>query len=84
MGLKHVYISMYVYKQKVYVYWFIGIMVRVFANGPSDHGSFPGRVIQKKKLQNGTWFHQLHTHHYKVWIKSKQSNLRNVLFTTLG
>ncbi len=27
--------------------WAIGIMVRVFANGPGDRGSIPGRVIPK-------------------------------------
>ena len=26
---------------------FIGIMVRVFTNGPGDRGSIPGRVIPK-------------------------------------
>ena len=33
----------------------IGLAVRVFANGPGDQGSIPGRVIPKtKKKKNGT------------------------------
>ncbi len=32
---------------------YIGIMVRVFANGSGDLGSIPGRVIPKTKI-NGT------------------------------
>ena len=31
----------------------IGLAVRVFANGPGDLGSIPGRVIPKT-LKNGT------------------------------
>ena len=37
------YLHLYCYK-KIPV---IGIMVRVFANGPGDQGSIPGRVIRK-------------------------------------
>ena len=33
----------------------IGIMVRVFANGPEDLGSIPGWVIPKTQ-KNGTWY----------------------------
>ena len=29
------------------LYTAIGLMSKVFANGPGDHGSFPGRVIPK-------------------------------------
>ena len=46
----------------------IGIMVRVFANGPGDLGSIPGQVIpmtQKIVLDASL----LNTQHYKVWIK---------------
>ena len=39
----------------------IGIMVRVFANGPGDLASIPGGVIPKTTL--------LKTQHYKVRIK---------------
>ena len=45
-------------------------MVRVFANGPGDLGSTPGRVIQKtlKMVLDASL---LNTQHYKVWIKGK-------------
>ena len=45
----------------------IGMIVRVFANGPGDLGSIPGRVILKtqKILLDATL---LNTQHYKVWI----------------
>ena len=33
----------------------IGLVVRVFANGPEDRGSIPGRVIPKD-FKNGTWY----------------------------
>ena len=33
-----------------------GPAVRVFANGPGDLGSIPGRVIPKD-FKNGTWYH---------------------------
>ena len=48
----------------------IGIMVKVFANGPGDLGSIPGRVIPKtqKMVLDATL---LNTQHYKVRIKSK-------------
>ena len=48
----------------------IGIMVRVFANGPGDLGSIPGRVILKtlKMVLDASL---LNTQHYKVWIKGK-------------
>ena len=32
----------------------IGLMSRVFTNGPGDWGSIPGRVIPKTR-KNGTW-----------------------------
>ena len=40
-------------------YYDIGIMVRVFANGPWDLDSIPGQVIQmiQKKKKNATWCH---------------------------
>ena len=46
------------------------LMGRVFANGPGDLGSIPGRVIpktQKMVLDISL----LNTKHYKVHIKSK-------------
>ena len=52
-----------------------GIMVRVFACGPGDWGSIPGRVIPKtqKMLLDATL---LNTQHYKVWIKGKVEQSR--------
>ena len=47
-----------------------GVMNRVFANGPEDRGSIPGRVIpeiQKMVLDAAL----LNTQHYKVRIKGK-------------
>ena len=45
-------------------------MVRVFANGPGDLGSIPGRVIPKtlKMVLDAAL---LNTQHYKVQIKGK-------------
>ena len=43
-------------------------MIRMFANGPEDLGSIPGRVIPKtqKVVLDATLFN---TQHYKEWIK---------------
>ena len=48
----------------------IGMMVRVFAKGPGDLGSIPGRVIPKtpKIVLNASL---LNAQHYKVRIKGK-------------
>ena len=46
------------------------LAVRVFANGPGDLGSIPGRVIPKtQKMVLDTSL--LNTQHYKVRIKGK-------------
>ena len=46
-------------------------MVRVFANGPGDLCSIPGRVIPKtQKMVLGDTL--LNTQHYKVRIKGKE------------
>ena len=51
-------------------YGFIGPAVRVFANGPGDLGSIPGRVIPKTlKMELDTTL--LNTQHYKVRFKGK-------------
>ena len=53
----------------------IGLAVRVFANGPGDLGSIPGRVIpktQKMVLDSSL----LNTQHYKVRIKGKVEQSR--------
>ena len=49
---------------------FIGLMSRVFANGPGDRGSILGRIIPKSQrmvLDAAL----LNTQHYRVRIKSK-------------
>ena len=54
----------------------IGLMSRVFANGPGDRGSIPGRVISKtqKMVLDAALFN---TQHYKVRTKGKWSNSKN-------
>ena len=74
----HVFVYIYIYMffqfwilliyiLLIYIIPDIGIMVRVFANGP---GSIPGRVIPKtlKMVLDASL---LNTHHYKVRIKGK-------------
>ena len=53
----------------------LGLAVRVFANGPGDLGSIPGRVIQKtqKMVLDASL---LNTQHYKVRIKGKVEQSR--------
>ena len=55
--------------------WIIGMIVRVFGNGPVDMGSIPGRVIPKtqKMVLDATL---LNTQHYKVEIKGKVEQSR--------
>ena len=50
-------------------------MSRVFANGPGDQGSVPGRVILKtqKMVPDATL---LNTQHYRVKIKGKLEQSR--------
>ena len=59
----------------------IGMIVRVFANGPGDLGSIPSWVIPKtqKMVLDASL---LNTQHYKVWIKGKveQSRERSSAF----
>ena len=58
----------------------IGLAVRVFANGPGDQGSIPGRVIPKtKKKKMVLDASLLNTQHYKVWIKGKVEQPREVV-----
>ena len=60
--------TVYMYKQDIYRD--IGPAVRVFANGPGDLGSIPGRVIPKTlKMVLDTTL--LNTQHYKVRFKGK-------------
>ena len=59
----------------MYVTGFIGPAVRVFANGPGDLGSIPGRVIPKTlKMELDTTL--LNTQHYKVRFKGKVEQSR--------
>ena len=53
----------------------IGLAVTVFANGPGDLGSIPGRVIPKNlKMELDTTL--LNTQHYKVRFKGKVEQSR--------
>ena len=56
-------------EKKRRISWFY-VAVRVFANGPGDLGSIPGRVIPKiqKMVLDASL---LNTQHYKVRIKGK-------------
>ena len=53
----------------------IGMMVRVFVNGPVDRASIPGQVIPKpqKMILDATL---LNTQHFKVQIKGKVEQSR--------
>ena len=72
----HTCIRIYIYIYILYIYIYIyivpdiGLAVRVFANGPGDLGSIPGRVIPKtqKMVLDASL---LNTQHYKVRIKGK-------------
>ena len=56
-------------------HWLIGLVGRVFANGPEDLGSIPGRVIPKAlKMVLDTAL--LNTQQYKVQPRVKWSNPR--------
>ena len=61
------------------IYRAIGIMIRVFANGPGDQGSIPGRVIPKtqKTVLDAAL---LNTQHNKIWIKSKEREWSSVRY----
>ena len=50
-------------------------MSKMFANGPGDRPSLPGRIIPRtqKMLLDATW---LYTQHYKVRIKGKVEQSR--------
>ena len=67
----HYHILIYV----IIYLWVIGPAVRVFANGPGDLGSIPGRVIPKTlKMELDTTL--LNTQHYKVRFKGKVEQSR--------
>ena len=57
------------------LYIMLQVVGRVFANGPGDLGSIPGRIIPKTlKMVNDTPL--LNTRHYKVHIKGKVEQSR--------
>ena len=58
----------------------IGLMSRVFTNGPGDLGSMPGRVIPKtpEMVLDAAL---LNTQHYKVRIKGKMEQSRKWSWT---
>ena len=57
-------------KQLGFDFWIIVLVGKVFANGPEDQVSIPGRVIPKTfKMVLDTSL--LNTRHYKVRIKGK-------------
>ena len=61
------YIYIYIY---IYIYLLISLVGRVFANGPGDQGSIPGRALPKSfKMTLDTSL--LNTQQYKVRIKGK-------------
>ena len=63
------------HKLKSCIYIYIGLVGRVFANGPGDLGSIPGRVIPKTlKMVLDTSL--LNTQQYKVRIKGKVEQSR--------
>ena len=53
---------------------------KVFANGPGDQGSIPGRIIPNTQMVINTSL--LNTQHYEVRIKGKvkQSKERSIAF----
>ena len=60
---------------RITLFFVFGLAVRVFANGPGDLGSIPGRVIPKtqKMVLDASL---LNTQHYKVRIKGKVEQSR--------
>ena len=69
------YDYIYIYIHTSYFIPDIGLGVRVFANGPGDLGSIPGRVIPKtQKMVLDAYL--LNTQHYKVRIKGKVEQSR--------
>ena len=69
-NLLSIYLSIYLSSYQPYSLPDIGLAVRVFANGPGDLGSIPGRVIPKTQ-EMVLDASLLNTQHYKVRIKGK-------------
>ena len=71
----HTHTHTYLYK---YVYIIIGLECRVFANGPEDLGSIPGRVIPKTlKIILDTSLDNTKQHKVRIKGKVEQSRARN-------
>ena len=64
-----------VFNWSVWIDRLIGLVGRVFANGPGDLGSIPGRVIPKT-LKMVLDIFLLDTQQYKVCIKGKVEQSR--------
>ena len=74
-----VYVQYYIWSCiRVFIYLnnrLIGLVDRVFGNGPGDQGSIPGRIIPKTfKMVFNTYL--LNTQHYKVRIEGKVEQSR--------
>ena len=60
---------------KHFPFWLVGLAGRVFANGPGDLGSIPGRVTPKTlKMVLDT--SMLNTQQYKIRIEGKAEQSR--------
>ena len=75
-------VCVYIY---ICIYWFIGLAVRVFANGPGDSGL--SQIIPKtqKMVLDAAL---INTPHYKVRIKGKVEQFRErssaLLYTSVS
>ena len=61
--------------EKIYIPFTIGLMSRVFANGPGDRYSIPSRVLPKSQ-EMVLDADLVNTQHYKVRIKGKVEESR--------
>ena len=69
-AIKPNHLTLFFHNLCLLIFWDIGPTVRVFANGPGDLGSIPGRVVPKTlKMELDTTL--LNTQHYKVRFKGK-------------
>ena len=56
-------------------YWLIGLVGRVFANGPGDLGTIPGHIISKT-LKMALLTSLFNTQQHKVRLKGKMEQSR--------
>ena len=64
-------------KSILFNYWAIGLMSRVFANGPGDHDSIPGQAIpktEKKMVLDATL---LDTHFIGIYFLFNTESFRS-------